>query len=153
MLDQAEGLSFLEQAAVTAPRSSSWPCSSVSSHASARRASLGLHGRRCALPAERAAAELSSYVLAVPFLIAAAVANAAAYAVGQEVPAQDVALDPGADRLPPAAGRLLRGAARLAPEEVIFRFLLEVLDGRAGRPGSSSRASPSRSCTASPPRR
>ena len=86
-------------------------------------------------PLGRAAAGLSSYVLAVPFLIAAAVANAAAYAVGgKEVPAQDVALAI-QEQIHSQPLQVAFFAVLLIPllEEVIFRgFLLEVVSSRLG---------------------
>lgn len=139
VLDEVvEGLSFLEQAAVT---SASFLFVALLIGLIARRradglASLGLSRVAPArFPLGRAAAGLSSYVLAVPFLIAAAVANAAVYAVGgKEVPAQDVALAI-QEQIHSQPLQVAFFAVLLIPllEEVIFRgFLLEVVSSRLG---------------------
>ncbi len=139
VLDQVvEGLSFLEQAAVT---SASFLFVALLIGLTARRradglASLGLARFAPArFPLGRAAAGLSSYVLAVPFLIAAAVANVAVYAFGgQEVPAQDVALAI-QEQIDSQPLQVAFFAVLLIPllEEVIFRgFLLEILSSRLG---------------------
>ena len=139
VLDEVvKGFSFLEQAAVT---SASFLFVALLIGLIARRradglASLGLSRVAPArFPLGRAAAGLSSYVLAVPFLIAAAVANAAAYAVGgKEVPAQDVALAI-QEQIHSQPLQVAFFAVLLIPllEEVIFRgFLLEVVSSRLG---------------------
>ncbi|MEE2941195.1 MAG: type II CAAX endopeptidase family protein [Planctomycetota bacterium] len=139
VLDQiVEGFSFLEQAAVT---SASFLFVALLIGLFARRRADGFASRGLArvaaarFPLGRAVAGLSSYALAIPFLIAAAVANVAAYAVGgEEVPAQDVALAI-QEQIDSYPLQVAFFAVLLIPllEELIFRgFLLEIFSSKLG---------------------
>lgn len=136
-----ESFTFLQQAVITS--GSFLFVAGLIAIIAARRAdgaaALGVRGFAPArFPMGRAAAGLSAYALALPFLIASAVANVAVYAAsGQEVPAQDVALAI-QEQIDSAPLQVAFFAVLLIPllEEVIFRgFLLEVLAARLGAAG------------------